>query len=91
MRVAITVREQDMRGERTVEVRRVSTQSARRLTATRASQILRHEFPELPSRVSASKSVEKKGVFFAMHAVSPTEKCKFHYVWRKYYLAEDLG
>lgn len=52
MRVAITVREQDMRGERTVEVRRVSTQSARRLTATRASQILRHEFPELPRRVA---------------------------------------
>ena len=91
MRIAITVREMTMRDEQTVEVRRVSTQSAGRLTATGASKILRREFPKLPRTISASKSVEQKGVFFAMHAVSPTEKCKFHYVWRKYYLAEDLN
>lgn len=88
MTVTIAVREMDMRGERTVEIRRVSTQSTRKLTATRASKILRHEFPELPRTIAASKSVEKKGVFYAMHAVSPTEKCKFHYIWRKYYLSE---
>jgi hypothetical protein len=91
MRPTITVREMAMRGDRTVEVRRVSTQSVGRLTATRATKILRREFPELPHTISASKSVEQKGVFFAMHAVSPTEKCRFHYVWRKYYLAEDLN
>jgi len=91
MTITITVREKAMRGDHTVEVRRVSTQSAGRLTATRASKILRSEFPELPRTISASKSVEQKGVFFAMHAVSPTEKCKFHYVWREYYLAEDLN
>jgi len=86
MRLTITVREMDMRGEHTVEVRHVSIQSARSLNATRASRILRREFPQLPRPFSASKSVEQKGVFFAMHAVSPTEKCNFHYVWRKYYL-----
>ena len=90
MRVAITVREMTHRDEHTVEIRRVSTQSTGRLTATRASKILWREFPELPRIITASKLVEQKGVFFAMHAVSPTEKCKFHYVWRMYYLAEDL-
>jgi hypothetical protein len=91
MRIRITVREQTMRDEHTVEVRRVSAQSAGRLTATGASKILRREFPELPRTISASKSVERKSIFFAMHAVFPTDKCKFHYVWRKYYLAEDLN
>ena len=91
MKIAINVCEMDTRGERTVEIRCVSARTGRRLTATGASKILRREFPELPRTISASKSVEKKGVFFAMHTVSPTEKCKFHYVWRKYYLAEDLS
>ncbi len=45
--------------------------------------------PELPSSVSASKSVEGKGVFFAMDSLSLTDKYSFHYTWRHYYLSED--
>ena len=64
MRVTIEVREMDMRSERTVEVRRVTTQGDRKLTATGASKILRREFPELPSWITASK-LENKREFFA--------------------------
>jgi hypothetical protein len=91
MTVKIEVREMDMRSDRTVEVRMVSTQTTRALTAPGATRILRREFPELPRTISASKLLEKKGSFVAMHAVSPTEKCNFHYVWRKFYLTEVKG
>jgi hypothetical protein len=59
MRIAITVREMTMRDEHPVEVRRASTQSEGRLTATGASKILRREFPGLPrtiSRVEVSRA-----------------------------------
>jgi hypothetical protein len=45
------------------------------------SAILRREFPQLPRTFSASKAEVQKNVFFAMHSVSPTEKCSFLYVW----------
>ena len=88
MNVAIEIVEQDMREKRTVEVRHVVTESHKRLTATSATKILRREFPDVP-RLSALKSIDKKGQFFAMHSVKPTEKCNFHYVWRHYYLTEE--
>jgi hypothetical protein len=88
MTVEITVKEIGPRDERTVEVRRVTTESQKRLTAHSATRLLRREFPELPVLISASKSVVKKGEFFAVHSVRPSEKCRFHYLWRQYYLIE---
>ena len=88
MRVNITVKEVGPREERTLEIRRVTTESHKRLTAHSATKLLRREFPEVPATVSASKSVNAKGEFFAMHAVEPSEKCRFHYFWRHYYLVE---
>jgi len=88
MTVRITVKEVGPRDERTLEVRRVTTDSHKRLTAHSATKLLRREFPELPAIVSASKSVSVKGEFFAMHSVRPSEKCRFHYFWRQYYLTE---
>ena len=88
MTVNITVKEVGPREERTLEVRRVTTESHKRLTAHSATRLLRREFPELPATVSASKSVSVKGEFFAMHSVKPSEKCQFHYSWRHYYLVE---
>ncbi len=75
--------------ERVVEVRHVTTESHKRLTAGAATRILRRVIPELPALVTASKSVETKGVFFAIHHATPSSKCSFHYTWRHYYLSED--
>ena len=88
MTVTITVKEVGPRDERTLEVRRVTTDSHKRLTARSATKLLRREFPELPGIATASKSVRVKGEFFAMHSVRPSEKCRFHYFWRKYHLKE---
>ena len=88
MTVTITVKEVGPRDERTLEVRRVTTDSPKRLIARSATKLLRREFPELPVIVSASKSVRTKGEFFAMHSVRPSEKCRFHYFWRQYYVVE---
>jgi hypothetical protein len=88
MTVTITVKEGGPRDECTLEVRRVTTDSHKRLTAHSATRLLRREFPELPAIVSASKSVRVKGEFFAMHSARPSEKCRFHYFWRQYYLKE---
>ena len=88
MTVTITVKEVGPREERTVEVRRVTTESHKRLTAHAATRILRREFPDFPEITSASKSVSERGVFFAMHSLRPTEKCNFHYTWKQYYLSE---
>jgi len=88
MTVQITVKEVDPREERMIEVRRTTTDSHKRLTAHSATRLLRREFPELPALISASKSVERKGEYFAMHSLKPSEKCGFHYVWRQYYLIE---
>jgi hypothetical protein len=79
MTVTITVKEVGPRDERTLEVRRVTTDSHKRLTARSPTKLLRREFPELPVIVSASRSVRVKGEFFAMHSVRPSEKCRFHY------------
>ena len=87
MTVTITVKEVGPRDERTLVVRRVTTDSHKRLTAHSATKLLRREFPELP-KIVASKSVRVKGEFFAMHSVRPSEKCRFHYFWRQYYLKE---
>ena len=89
MMVTITVKEVGPRDERTLEVRRVITDSHKRLTAHSATKLLRREFPELPVIVSASKSVRAKGEFFAMHSARPSEKCRFHYFWRHYYVVES--
>lgn len=90
MTVIITVKESGPREERTVEIRRVITESHKRLTANVATRILRREFPDFPKLTSAGKSTEK-GVFCAMHSLKPTAKCSFHYTWRHYYLAEDFN
>ena len=88
MTIQITVKEVGPREERTVEVRRVTTESHKRLTASGATKILRREFLELPRLVSASKSIGAKGEFFAMHSAKPSANCRFHYIWRQYYLIE---
>jgi len=88
MTVTITVKEVGPRDERMLEVRRVTTDSHKRLTAHSATKLLRREFPELPVIVSASKSVRATGEFFAMHSVRPSEKCRFHYFWRQYFVVE---
>ncbi|HWW14506.1 MAG TPA: hypothetical protein VN310_07580 [Candidatus Dormibacteraeota bacterium] len=89
MKVTITVKEVSPREERTLEVRRVTTESHKRLTAHSATRVLRREFPDLPATMSASKSVTGKGEFLAMHSLQPTEKCSFHYTWKHYYVNED--
>ena len=91
MTVKIRVVEQDTRGEHEVEVRTVTTESGRRLTAKVATKILRREFPDIAHQTTftALKSKTEQGTFWAMHSVRPTEKCSFHYIWRRYYLCED--
>jgi hypothetical protein len=91
MNLTITIKEigPDRGEERIVEVRHVATESHKRLTAGSATRILRREIPDLPPLVTASKSVETKGVFFAMHHATQSPKCSFHYTWRHYYLSED--
>jgi hypothetical protein len=88
MTVRITVKEVGPRDEYLLEVRSVTPESHKRLTAHSATKLLRREFPELPTTVSASKSVSAKGEFFAMHSVRPSDKCRFHYFWKHYYLVE---
>jgi hypothetical protein len=88
MTVTITVKDVGPRDEHTLEIRRITTDSHKRLTAHSATKLLRREFPELPGIVTASKSVRVKGEFFAMHSVRPSEKCRFHYFWKQYYLKE---
>jgi len=88
MTVQITLKEVGPRDERVLEVRRVTPESHKRLTAHSATRLLRREFPELPVTASASKSVSAQGEFFAMHSARPSEKCRFHYLWRQYYLLE---
>ena len=88
MTVQITVKEVGPRDQRVLEVRRGTTESHKRLTAHSATKLLRREFPELPTTASASKSVSAKGELFAMHSLRPSEKCRFHYLWRQYYLVE---
>ncbi len=68
MIVRITVKEVGPRDERVLEVRRVTTESHKRLTVHGATKLLRREFPELPATASASESVSAKGEFFAMHS-----------------------
>ena len=91
--VRIRVVEQDTRGEHDVEVRTVTSDSGRRLTANVATRILRREFQDVArqTRFTALKSKTEKGTFWAMHSVRPTEKCSFHYLWRRYYLSEDTN
>jgi hypothetical protein len=89
--VTITVKEVVSGEERLVEIRHISTESHKRLTAHSATRILRREFLDLPHFVAASKSMADKRVFFAMHSLLPTGKCSFHYTWRHYYLVEDLN
>lgn len=88
MKVTITVKEVGPRETRTVEVRRVTTESHKRLTAHIATRILRREFAEFPETIAAFKSKHDKAVFFAMHSLVPTEKCEFHFVWRHYYVED---
>lgn len=88
MIVVITVEEVGSREKRTVEVRRVTTESHKRLTAHAATRLSRREFPDSPKVLTASKSKLGKGVFHAMHSLTPTERCSFHYNWRHYYLTE---
>jgi hypothetical protein len=87
--MTLTIKEVNWREERIVEVRHLTTESHKRLTANSATRILHREIPNLPTLVRASKSTEAKGVFFAMHAAMRDEKCSFHYTWRHYYLSED--
>ena len=91
MNLTITIKEvgPDRGEERIVEVRHVTTESHKRLTAGSATRILRREIPDLPALVTASKSTEAKGVFFAMHYATASARCAFHYTWRHYYLSED--
>jgi len=88
MTVRITVKEVGPRDECVLEVRRVTAESHKRLTVHSATRLLRREFPDLPAIASASKSLSVKGEFFAMHSVRPSKKCRFHYLWRHYYLVD---
>ena len=88
MTVVITIEEVGARDKRVVEVRRVTAESHKRLTAHAATRILRREFPDFPKCHTASKVKDQTGVFHAMHSLTQTEKCSFHYNWRHYYLAE---
>ena len=92
MTVVITIVEEvGSREKRTVEVRRVTTESHKHLTAHAATRILRREFPDCPKVLTASKSTLGRRVFHAMHSLTPTERCSFHYNWRHYYLTEATG
>lgn len=88
MTLIITVEVIGGRARRTIEVRRVTTKSDKRLTAHAATRILRREFPDFPKMQSASKSRIGSGGFSAFHSLKPTEKCSFHYYWKHYYLTE---
>ena len=64
-----------------VTTKYVRTDSAKRLTAKRAGQILANTFPrfdELGTRDGLQKSDEG---FLAMRSFEPTEKCDYHYIW----------
>ncbi len=87
--VTLTIKDVTPREERIVEVRHITTESHKRLTANAATRILHREVPNLPVLLRASKSIDKRGVFFAMHSTTRDEKCSFHYTWRHYYLSED--
>jgi hypothetical protein len=63
MTVIITVEEAGLRETRTLEVRRVTTESHKRLTAHAATRILRRVFPDFPKRLAAFKSNHKGTVF----------------------------
>lgn len=82
MNVTLTIKDVTPREGRVVEVRHIVTESHKRLTANVATRILRREVLNLPILLTASKSVEKKGVFFAMHSTTRDEKCSVHYTWR---------
>ena len=86
--VKIRIVEEDARGGHEVEVRSVTTDSQKRLTAHVASKILRREFPNVPHLTALKSKTLDKRVFVATHSVKPTDKCNFHYIWRRYYLTQ---
>jgi hypothetical protein len=86
--VSIRVYEQIGSGtapEQLVEDRLIDTLSEKPLNATRAKKILRQAYPAVwPTRVGV---VPTERGWCASESARPTEKCSYHYVWRKYYVS----
>lgn len=86
MKVTITVYEQTDRSETLIEKRGIDVASAKPLNGNNARRILARTFPELGRLYGLTK---KNGAWWTMRAVRPTERCKYHHIWRHYYVIAD--
>lgn len=71
-----------------VEERRLETASHKRLTGSRARQILRRAFPE--ARLLTGPIRTEEG-WKCSRALEPKPNCAFHYTWVEYVVSEDTS
>ena len=89
MKVRITITEAKGGGdapETLISERVIQTESHKRLTAKRASQILTREYPELGFNAKAVVKTSKG--WMASQSTEPLRNYGWHYVWRYFYVSQ---
>jgi len=65
----------------------IENESDKRLTAARASKIIKRELPEFCTCSSVIVIKTEEG-WQASRAIKPSDKCKFHYFWEYAVISE---
>ncbi len=70
-----------------IETRRIETESAKPLTAKRASQVIAREYPQFKTLTGVMVITTDEG-WRASRSLRPTAKCGFHYISEEVYVFE---
>ncbi len=92
-RVTIRIYERDGSANQTdpvlFEIKLIETGSTKQLTAGRAAQLIKREFPDFTSMLNVLVIKTDKG-WKATRTLRPVEGCSYHYIWQDIVVSESV-